>query len=185
IIRDVWLKPATPNKIKKKKNKGEVKLTNKRRIMQGEKGIGRFAVQKLGDKISVYSKKLNGVEAELKINFTDYDQDQQLDLFKDDNEQFQYKFLDEVKNEWAENDIPKVIKKPKGTLIRIKNLRETWTKKDLSSLFKSFQNLVTPTIPDNDIKLLKLNYQPVKDFDIKILIDGVDYQKKETAITFS
>lgn len=44
-ITDVWLRPATPSKLDKKKQK-QIK-TSKGRIIQGEKGIGRFAIHKL------------------------------------------------------------------------------------------------------------------------------------------
>src|SRR5688572_12110687 len=47
IIRDVWMKPATPYKLNQKKSK-QNRYTNKGRLMQGDKGVGRFAIYKLG-----------------------------------------------------------------------------------------------------------------------------------------
>lgn len=49
IIEKHWLNPATPEKKKRKKIK---ETTDKGRILQGEKGIGRFAIFKLGKKLT-------------------------------------------------------------------------------------------------------------------------------------
>ena len=54
IIEKHWLNPATPEKKKRKKIK---ETTDKGRILQGEKGIGRFAIFKLGKKISIYTRR--------------------------------------------------------------------------------------------------------------------------------
>ena len=45
---NVWLRPATPNKMTTKRKDNRTRLG---RIIQGEKGIGRFAIHKLGTKI--------------------------------------------------------------------------------------------------------------------------------------
>ena len=47
VIKNSWMNPATPNK--KSKDIRDVQRTpKKKRIIQGEKGIGRFAILKLG-----------------------------------------------------------------------------------------------------------------------------------------
>ena len=71
-IKDVWLRPATPNKIDKKNNKESAK-TKKGRVIQGEKGIGRFAIHKLGEKIVLYTKALGENEIKLEMDFSEYD----------------------------------------------------------------------------------------------------------------
>lgn len=45
ILRKHWLNPATPDKLRRKAINAK---TEKGRILQGEKGIGRFAIFKLG-----------------------------------------------------------------------------------------------------------------------------------------
>lgn len=54
ILEKHWLNPATPEKLKRKKEK---KYTQKNRILQGEKGIGRFAIFKLGKKIKITTRR--------------------------------------------------------------------------------------------------------------------------------
>lgn len=62
-IENVWLNPATPNKFLQKKDGKN--LTKKKRIIQGEKGIGRFAVYKLGTTIELTTKSVDKNEKEI------------------------------------------------------------------------------------------------------------------------
>lgn len=162
IIKKVWLRPATPNKITKKKLKEN--LTNKGRIIQGEKGIGRFAIHKLGEKIELYTKASENDEVKLEMDFTDFDPDK-ADLFTPMED---YKLLNKVFNNWYVNSPPEVIDKQKGTVIRIFNLRERWKIEDLQDLYKSVQRLIPPT--DENAKKLGINFQ--QDFVIDLYNDG-------------
>ena len=54
IIEKHWLNPATPEKIKRKRVKS---VTDKGRIIQGEKGIGRFAIFKLGKRVDICTRR--------------------------------------------------------------------------------------------------------------------------------
>ena len=55
VITNHFLNPATP--IKAKKN--ELRKSKKGRICQGEKGIGRFSMLKLGKKVTITTKEEN------------------------------------------------------------------------------------------------------------------------------
>lgn len=71
VIRNHWVNPATPGKLQKKK---ETPTTPGRRIMQGEKGIGRFALLKLGRHISIITRpKGSPDEFTLELDFRAYD----------------------------------------------------------------------------------------------------------------
>ena len=75
VIEDSWMNPATPNK-KTRKNE-EIKTTPKKhRIIQGEKGIGRFAILKLGRDIKITTRP-EGQNTEYVINYnlSQYDDD--------------------------------------------------------------------------------------------------------------
>ena len=65
VIRDSWLNPASPYKYFKKR-RGEDR-TVKGRIMQGEKGIGRYAVFKLGDTVEIYSRSNQEASKEIYV----------------------------------------------------------------------------------------------------------------------
>ena len=75
VIEDSWMNPATPNK--KSRENEEINTTPKKhRIIQGEKGIGRFAILKLGRNIKITTRP-EGQNAEYVIdyNLSQYDDD--------------------------------------------------------------------------------------------------------------
>lgn len=172
IIRNVWMKPATPYKLNQKKSK-EHRFTEKGRLMQGDKGVGRFAIYKLGNHVEIFTKTSTTPEVQLTLNFREYAQN---DEFSD--EQIQQKYLDEIKNKWKVNDNPERItnSKGKGTLIRISDLRNNWTADDLERLEVAFQRMIPPIIP---------NFEKVisRDFDVKLFWDERLYRPK-SLITF-
>lgn len=163
IIKNVWLKPATPNKLEKRRNKADITL--KGRIIQGEKGIGRFAIHKLGEKIELYTKALGCKEIKLEMDFTEYNPEK-ADLFN--QPPTDYKLLSDVYNNWYENDPSEQISNEKGTLIRIYNLRDNWNEIDLKELYKSIQRLIPPV--DKNAEDLGVTFIP--DFKITILRDN-------------
>lgn len=73
VLEQHWVNPATPIKKIGKETKD---TTTKGRKIQGEKGIGRFAILKLGKTVSVVTRP-EGSESEytLKFDFSPYDDD--------------------------------------------------------------------------------------------------------------
>ena len=60
IIEMSWMNPATPNKFSEN---GIVRYTkSKKRVVQGEKGIGRYAMLKLGRRIKMTTCPINSLE---------------------------------------------------------------------------------------------------------------------------
>lgn len=173
-ITDVWLRPATPSKLDKKKKKQN--KTVKGRIIQGEKGIGRFAIHKLGERIELFTKALGQNEIKIEMDFTEFNPEK-ADLFN--QPPTEYKLLEEVHNSWYENNPPEEIKKEKGTLIRIYNLRERWNENDFEELYKSIQRLIPPI----DENAEKLGVQFKQDFNIEVYKDNEIYAS-EDATTF-
>lgn len=166
IIENVWLRPATPHKLDKKKQK--LSFTPKGRVIQGEKGIGRFAIHKLGEKIELYTKTENSEEVKLELDFTEFNPEK-ADLFN--QAPAEYKLLREVENYWSVSDQPIEIKKPKGTLIRIYNLRERWSEKDFEDLIKAINRLIPPSDPNST----EFNIAITRDFEVKLFIDNSEY----------
>jgi signal transduction histidine kinase len=166
IIREVWMKPATPYKLNQKKSKTN-RFTNKGRLMQGDKGVGRFAIYKLGNHVEIFTKTETTEEVQLTLNFREYAQN---DEFSD--EEIQHRYLDEIENQWKVNEDPICITNPegKGTLIRISDLRNSWTFSDLERLEVAFQRMIPPVIP---------NFEKVisRDFDVQLLWNDRLYPK--------
>lgn len=172
-IQNVWLRPATPDKLKKKSQK--LVRTPKGRVVQGEKGIGRFAIHKLGEKIELYTKAEGENEVKLIMDFTDYDPDN-VNLF---NQNASYKLLEEVSNTWYENFPPEKVLTSSGTIIRIYNLRERWTDSDFKNLYKSIQRLIPPF--DKNAETLGVEIK--RDFDVAMFVEGNSYTS-ENVMTF-
>ena len=144
IIRNVWMKPATPYKLNQKKSKDK-RYTEKGRLMQGDKGVGRFAVYKLGNHVEIFTKTQATDEVKLTLNFREYAAN---DEFSED--EVPDRFLDQIENEWQVNLEPTRIKNEngKGTLIRITDLRNRWDYSDLTRLEVAFQRMIPPVIPN-------------------------------------
>jgi signal transduction histidine kinase len=71
VLEDHWVKPATPIK---KIRKGEQDTTPRGRKIQGEKGIGRFAILKLGKNVSITTRPKNEpCEFTLRLDLSGYD----------------------------------------------------------------------------------------------------------------
>ncbi len=88
-----------------------------KRKRAGQKGIGRFAVQRLGTLLTIITQTHNSDQAlMLKVNWDDYQKD--IDLFSISNS---LKF------------IPKV--KEKGTTLIIEHLREKWTEAAIQRIY--------------------------------------------------
>lgn len=143
ILKQHWLNPATPDKLKRKT---ESEKTEKGRILQGEKGIGRFAIFKLGKTIKIttrrQSKDKNGhfitqgepIENTLYYDFSKYD-----DNFLTENGEEKVLFLDNLTVELSQTLPVNIIEKnvklgttirkrlPYGTIIEISNLKSKWT----------------------------------------------------------
>lgn len=167
-IKNVWMKPATPNKLNVKKlGDKELRLTDSGRAMQGDKGVGRFAIYKLGYQIELYTKTKSTNEVKLKLDFSEYADDE----FRESNHID--KFLDQIKNRWFENDTPEQIlnDKNQGTKIVIKNIRDEWKKKDLDKLQRAFYRMTPPELPRE--------YDPKLSFETTVFWNGEKQKKNQ------
>lgn len=155
IIRKSWINPASPYKFLLKK-KGEEK-TKKGRIIQGEKGIGRFSVFKLGSTIEIItrSSQKNSEEIYLKSDLSMYDSEligpknskKEEPIFIDDIE---YKYEIRKAKEIREQEIKiykRKLKRPAhGTLIRVTNLTGHWTLDKIEQIFVDSLKLMSPFV---------------------------------------
>lgn len=143
ILKLHWLNPATPDKLKRK---AENAKTEKGRILQGEKGIGRFAIFKLGKTIKITTRRQVTVEkghfidcGEPTENILYYDFSKYDDNFLTENGEEKVLFLENLTAELSKTApeiiVEKVIRlgitnrkrKPYGTIIEISNLKSKWT----------------------------------------------------------
>lgn len=173
-IKKHWLNPATPNKVQIKRTS---ELTPKKRIIQGEKGIGRFSIYKLGKTISLISKMRNeNLESVLLSDFSKYNEDF-LENNNDGSEENPL-FLEDLIFDF-ETRKPKlfittrhikvgnkfILRSSHGTQITISNIKGSWSIDKIVDVY-------------NDVIKLqsifeKLNSKDVKnDFRVLITKDG-------------
>jgi signal transduction histidine kinase len=146
-IEKSWMNPATANK--KAKDGEEKKSPIKHRVIQGEKGIGRFSILKLGRKITITTRKKNSDE-ECIINYdlSAYDDD----FLKVDGKEKEI-YIDDIAIN-VDVHRPTIINRlvivnhrkfeednDKGTRIEISNLKGEWNKEKIEEVNKESQKL--------------------------------------------
>ena len=138
-IKDSWMNPADPKKYIEKK-KGKRKTPEKERVIQGEKGIGRFSVLKLGKSITITTRSEGSeFESVLKYDFTEFDDE--FTLRKDEQKDI---FLDEIEIDYSEVAPPKLITDSRGTVIEIRELKGRWNQNAIEKLCMDVSGLTDP-----------------------------------------
>jgi signal transduction histidine kinase len=126
-LRKVWLVPGDDFRQKQRK---ELKRSRKHhRLPLGEKGLGRFAVHKLGNKISMITRAKNDLEYVVEIDW---------------NELISKPFLDEAPVRIKRRE-PRVFRRNQtGTLIEIKELRSEWPRGEVRRLYRQITSICSP-----------------------------------------
>jgi len=158
IIEKHWLNPATPEKKKRKKIK---ETTDKGRILQGEKGIGRFAIFKLGKKISICTRRQKWNETEGKFieqgenveNIVEYDFSAYDEDFLEKNGEETELYIDDLQVTFRQRTPQTIVdkemelggivrkRKPHGTIIEITDLKTNWTENRVNQIQKDIGKL--------------------------------------------
>jgi len=101
----------------------------------GEKGIGRFAVDKLGDKVSIITKK-KGAEKwlEVDIDWASY--------YANSEETVDIRLFTDVENVYTYTDAENP--DTSGTRLIITSIREPWTKKEIEHVTREISKIVSP-----------------------------------------
>jgi anti-sigma regulatory factor (Ser/Thr protein kinase) len=147
-IEKSWMNPATANK--KAKTGEDKKTPKKRRVIQGEKGIGRFAILKLGRKILITTRpKDDSEEYVINYDLSDYDDDflsvggQEKELYIDDisinvYSQQPVRIIDRVA---TVNSQIFQGNNNSGTVIEISDLKGEWNRKKIEEVNNESQKL--------------------------------------------
>ena len=124
-IKNKWMTIGTDSK---RKTKYTPKPFNRRVV--GEKGIGRFAIDKLGLNCKIYSKTTSEKKLNLlTINWSDYENNPKTNNFN------------QVTNKLKSKTFHK---KCSGVKISINNLHSIWTESDIDRAYKELAKLVSP-----------------------------------------
>ena len=159
-VRTRWMNPAAPQKFLAKQ-KGQRRTPGKQRIIQGEKGIGRFAILKLGRVITVTTRQ-RGAEFEtvLEHDFSRFDDD-----FVSEHGRSKEIFLDEITIDYRQAKPEKLPGEEHGTVIEIGSLKGEWSDDTIKKLCRDVSNLTDP--------VSRLTRRKVPDrFEIAIFCNG-------------
>ncbi len=134
-----WMSPGYSEKA----DIGGIEVNNETRILLGEKGIGRFAADKLAARLTVVTKKV-GAEEALWVEF--------------DWNQFdaREKKIWEIPVEYHLAKHPELAKYHSGTILQLTDLRRDWTVRDWRRLRKELQNIVNPNRSPQNFRILAI-----------------------------
>lgn len=151
-VKNCWMEPGTDNKEKKLEEMLAKDIRSKlNRLPMGEKGIGRFGVHKLGNKITLITKASNSKEVYIEIDWTRFNSSEYL------------------------SDVPiKVIEREStgsflnssstGTRIIIEKLKVKWTRGKTRMLYRSINSLNSP-------------FKAIDSFNVEFDIDNKEWIK--------
>ncbi len=128
IIENIWLTIGTDNKYK------NIKPNECERIPLGEKGIGRLDVHKLGNVITLISKRNNSEEIKLSIDWKKLNGIENI-------EDFEIELSERENIEFGKNT---------GTKIIIEDLKTTWDRRQLRNAYRALTSLNSPFDESND-----------------------------------
>lgn len=198
IIESCWMTIGTDNKAFNY-------ITAHKRIKAGAKGIGRFALDKLGDTcemVTIYDPNVHtDVDAEGNssgfngnrwiVNWGDFDGDNK--TINDVNaslEGLNISYMDCIEASGLPTSITSLLKDlnaTHGTILKISNLRDTWEEENVTQLYDDLGVLVPPTENDDYAIVLRESLNPEKyglvesafcdDYDYKIEAHADDNQR--------
>lgn len=196
IIEDCWMTIGTDNKARNYK-------TNKGRIKAGAKGIGRFALDKLGQKcqmITIFNPDVHKENSEYKgyvwnVDWEDFEADSKtLDAINAEIEGISGNYQDYLNQLNLPNAVWSIINRDSqhGTILCIGKLRDIWSDEMVGQLYDDLGVLVPPS-DQSDYKIAVVEtaildkYGEVEssfcnDYDYKIEAHADEYQNVQIRV---
>lgn len=196
-VRDHWLNPATPTKHDFKRQSGR---SAGGRVMQGEKGIGRFAMFKLGNRIELVTRAEDSpseVVVDFDLSFLDEDSrtSTSRDLRTSDEEDTgqgahtSHAFIDEIEVDLTHRppsiftgDNASALASSHGTQLEVSGLRSQWTRRAVEAAYSDvsrLQPLIPQAVADPMAGEGFTVTDETPDFKIVFMQDGVDLHLRE------
>ena len=131
-VRDKWMVIGTSSK-----RRNPVSPNPFKRRCVGEKGIGRFAVDKLGDYVTIHTKQVDALSwLNVTIDWNKY--------FRASQDIANIKLFTDIDNGYE--FVAAETKTETGTTLTIKGLHDIWEKKDIMRLLHEASRIVSPYI---------------------------------------
>ncbi|CAA0180550.1 sensor histidine kinase [Tenacibaculum maritimum] len=154
-----------------------------RRKVSGKKGVGRFAVDKLGEKLILKTKKKEDKQLLcLETDWSHYSglEDSQFKLNFEDEKPF---FTDVENSYWYEDSI----ENNQGTTLEISLVSEIWTKDDINRAYKELSKLVSPNTDVKKTYPFNITIKaPYEGFENKIVkTQLIDFATKKIQLSYN
>jgi signal transduction histidine kinase len=148
-----WMEPAASTKVAKGRQ-----ITGKGRRVLGEKGVGRFAADKLARRLEIISRcPRRPDEVQAVVDWDQYDNGSLL--------------LSEVQNRWEVRPSQSV--KPHGTLLKMSGLRTVWSERMFRRLSIRLSRLLSPFRP-NDPFVIRIESDEFPHYSGELRADFLD-----------
>ncbi|OYO59426.1 hypothetical protein CG709_18745, partial [Lachnotalea glycerini] len=195
VIEDNWMMIGTANK-------RDEYISEKDRIKSGEKGIGRFALDRLGSLCEMYTKNANDKFIKWSTNWNSFEEaGKTLDEIEADFDYLntniyailpecvkrEIKLLEKKLNEdrGEENEVSFIFKT--GTVLKIAGLRDDWKETTINNLINSLGFLIPPEeqdefyisiqkSKDSGFELIENNLSEEFDYKINANFDGSKFE---------
>lgn len=183
IIREQWMTIGTDNKLSNA-------VTAKGRVKAGAKGIGRFALDRLGEHCTMITFPIhNEIGFKWIVDWGDFEEQKNgsnikinevfADLGSLKNTTFKKELLKEISND----NIFKLFNKEvfnNGTLLKITGLRDKWRDESIEKIFENLE-LLTPPDGANRINIFLFNGAEPKKYGLVPNTEFSDYDYKVVA----
>ena len=136
-LTEVWLEPGADNRNKQKS--AGIRSEKFRRLPLGEKGVGRFAAHKLGNKIKLWTRSNRSPEYYVEIDWSD---------------QIKRRYMDETEVHISETSGVHFETRETGTHIEISGLKSLWTRGEIRRLWNNVISISAPFITKDDFDVL-------------------------------
>lgn len=156
-VKTKWMEIGTTSKEKKYSEKSKT-IDNYTRVINGEKGIGRFGADKLGSLLRLISIGDNGFEKTvIDIDWNEFDNHS--------------KMIQDIKFDCTIERFS--VPQKTGVTLEIRSLRDRWTKSDIIKLKRHLCKLVSPFSQEQENFQIYLNYNNIA--SERIINDSFDY----------
>ena len=183
MTRDVilrhWMTIGTDDKLV------NARTSSKQRVKSGAKGIGRFALNRLGSKATMITRSRDGEQTAYKwqVDWTEFDKAEVLSDIKASIEESTPDEAKDIFEIWGLNDIPISDKLHlsdfRGTVLCISDLRDTWAEEGLDNLLKNLEML----IPEHMKSLFSIYLYSMRDWTWSGKVNPAEYADYDYKVT--
>lgn len=143
-VTEVWMEPGTDYRTRQFKDRK--RTTKYKRLPLGEKGVGRFAVHKLGRDITLISRQYRKPEVVVQIDWVQFEK---------------ARYIGDVKVDVTERPARVFAGDQTGTRIEIGRLKDKWTRGMVRELYREVKSICSPFAgPENFQSELVLDPDP-------------------------